>query len=59
MIWEEFNKDCIYPLCKGDCVHRQKCHTIDKINVMKSPKLQLYNWLLKLYRKEKLEKLLS
>ena len=55
MTFEEFDKECDAPLCRRTCKHALKCGTINTFENKKN----LYNQLLKLYRKEKLEKLLS
>lgn len=57
MTWKEFNKECKLPLCNRNCKYFNECRLLEFSKFIE--KQELYCRLLKLYRKEKLEKLLS
>jgi len=57
MTFEEFDKECALPLCRRKCKYFNRCKTLSFRRFIN--KKDLYNDLLKLYRKEKLEKLLT
>ena len=56
MTFEEFKKDCELPLCRKSCKHHSKC---DQLEFVFASDHEHYDQLQKLYRKEKLEKLLD